>query len=256
MRRPNNVLGKGIVEMKKTLVLIAALSAGPVAAQDWTFDATLYGWIPGLSVSLDTALGEIETESSGSDALEDLDMAFMGTFEARTGRWGLLGDLIYADLSATEDTPFGLAFSDAEVETRLVAFSGYAAYRVHDSPRLAFDVAGGFRTFGLDVDASLKSAGRVRDRDFSAEETWTVPLVGARVTAPFNDRWFGAAFADVGGLSGDSSTWQALATVGYRFDARWSARFGYRYMSIEKEIDGRDLTVGLSGPVIGISARF
>jgi opacity protein-like surface antigen len=242
--------------MKRTLALLAAFAGGPAAAQDWSFEATLYGWIPGLDVSLDTDLGEIESESSGSDALEDLDMAFMGTFEARTGRWGFVGDLLYADLSTSEDTPFGLAYSDAEVGVRVSAFSGYAAYRVHESPDVSFDIAGGFRAFSLDIETSLDSAGRARDRDFSNSETWAVPLVGARLIVPFGDRWFGTAFADVGALADDSSTWQALGTVGYLFDERWSAQLGYRYMNLEKDVDGRDVSVGLSGPIIGVSARF
>ena len=32
--------------------------------------------------------------------------------------------------------------------------------------------------------------------------------------------------ADVGGLSGDNSTWQAFASVGYQFKPRWSAQAG------------------------------
>jgi hypothetical protein len=42
------------------------------------------------------------------------------------------------------------------VTTTLTAFSGYAAYRVYDTPQVAIDVAGGFRWFDLDLDTSLK----------------------------------------------------------------------------------------------------
>lgn len=242
--------------MKNPLALILIMVSGPAASQDWTFQASLYGWIPGISTSLDTPLGNLEAEKSGSEALEDLDFAFMGTFEARYGRWGFIGDLINADLSASEDTPFGLAFSQADMETSVTAFSGYAAYRVYEGQHALVDLAGGFRSFGVSLDASLDGNGRVRDRDFSADETWTVPLVGARVIVPFNDKWFGTAFADVGGLSGDDATWQGFASVGYRFNPRWSAQLGYRYMSIDKEMDGQDVEIDLSGPLIGVTARF
>jgi hypothetical protein len=245
-----------VIEMKKLLASLLVIAASPAAAQDWTFQASLYGWIPGMSTSVDTSLGTVEADKSGSDALQDLDAAFMGTLEARNGRWGLIGDLIYANLSASEDTPFGSLYSDADVDVSLTAFSGYAAYRVHETPRLAFDIAGGFRAFAVNVDTTLNSAGVARDRDFDADESWAVPLVAARVIVPFDDRWFATAFADVGGLSGDNTTWQAFASVGYRFDPRWSMQFGYRYMSVAKEIGGRDVDIDLSGPLIGVSAHF
>ena len=62
--------------------------------------------------------------------------------------------------------------------------------------------------------------------------------------------------ADAGGFSGDDSTWQALASVGYRFNPRWSAQLGYRYMGVEKEIDGFDAEMDLYGPLIGVTAQF
>lgn len=242
--------------MKKLPALVLIAFAGPAAGEDWTFQASLYGWLPGISSSLDTSLGEITADKSTSDAIEDLDFAFMGTFEARYGRWGFIGDLITADLSASKDTPFGLAFSDADMKTSVTAFSGYAAYRVHDGSNALVDLAAGFRSFDVSLDASLDGNGTVSDRDFGADETWSVPLIGARVIVPFGGKWFGSAFADVGGLSGDNSTWQAFASVGYRFNARWSTQLGYRYMSIAKEIDGQDVEIDLSGPLLGVTARF
>ena len=96
----------------KKIALIAGivLTAGPVAAQEWSYDATLYAWVPAMDVSVDTRFGEIESEGSGSDALSALDMAFMGAFQARRGKWGLVGDLLYTDLSNSQDTRFGLVF--------------------------------------------------------------------------------------------------------------------------------------------------
>ena len=242
--------------MKRPLTFMAILLAGPAAAQDtgWSFAGSLYGSIPGMSTSVDVPFGTVDGDVSGGDALSALDMAFMGAFEARRGRWGLLGDLLYANLSADQDTPFG-AFSSAEIETKLTAFSGYALYRVSETPRAAVDLGGGFRAFGLDLDTSLEGDA-AEGRSFSDDADWVVPLATARAIIPFNEKWFATTFADVGGLSGSDMTWQLFASVGYRFNERWSTQLGYRYMDIEKEIDGDDVSLELYGPLAGFTARF
>jgi hypothetical protein len=244
--------------MKTPLTLAILLLAAPAAAQtaDWTFGASLYGWLPGMSVQVDTPSGTVDSELSGSDALSDLDMAFMGTFEARRGKWGLIGDLLYVDLSSSQDTPLGLLFSDAEVDVKTAAFSGYVAYRVYDTPNLAIDVAGGIRAFAVDLDTTLNSAGVLPDFSSSASENWADPLVAARFTVPLSEKWFSTAFFDFGGTGSNDNTWQAFASVGYRFDERWSTQLGYRYLAIEKEIGGADTSIELYGPLLGVTARF
>jgi hypothetical protein len=47
-----------------------------------------------------------------------------------------------------------------------------------------------------------------------------------------------------------------FASVGYRFNPRWSTQVGWRYMEIQKDIGDLDTTLDLSGPLIGVSARF
>jgi opacity protein-like surface antigen len=242
--------------MRTPFVCLAMLLAGPAAAQDaqWSFAASLYAWVPGMDASVGTDLGTVDSSLTGSDALANLDMALMGTFEARRGKLGLLGDLIYADLSSSQDTPFGLLFRRAEVDTKLTAVSGYATYRVYDTDTMSIDLGGGFRAFGLDLDTSLE-AGLLPEQNFDTSESWVDPLVMARFIVPINERWFTTAFADVGGLD-SSSTWQAFASVGYRFDERWSTQLGYRYMQIEKEISGQDASIELYGPLLGFTVRF
>ena len=56
--------------------------------------------------------------------------------------------------------------------------------------------------------------------------------------------------------SGSDSSWQAIGTLGYQFNEKWSAQGGWRYLAIEKEIDGLDVEVDLSGPILGFTYRF
>ena len=242
----------------RTLIFAAALTAGPAAAQTsgWSFALSPYVWLPGLTTSLDVPQGTIDIETSASDAVSELDFAFMAALEARKGRWGLIFDLIYGDLASSADTPLGQLWSRAEIDTRLTAFTTYAGYRALETDRGSIDVLGGARFYSLDIGLTLEPGTR-RGRSRDLEDTWADPVVGLRGRFDFNDRWFTTGLFDYGGFGGGSDeSWQALASVGYQFDPRWSVQGGWRYMAIQKEISGRDVEVDLSGPILGFTVRF
>lgn len=237
----------------------ATLLAAPASAQDapWTFALSPYVWLPGVSTSLDTAFGAIDVDTSAADAVSGLDMAFMGAVEARTGRWGLIFDALYADVTSSTSTPFGVLADRARAETRLGAYTIYAGYRVYETEQGSVDVLAGGRYFSLDVDLTLTQGIRPRSREISASDDWSDAVVGLRGRYDFNDRFFGTALVDGGGFAGGSdSSWQAFASMGYQFDPRWSVQGGWRYLTVEKEIGGRDVEVDLSGPLLGVTLRF
>jgi len=245
--------------MKKSAI-VALCGLMPVSAmaqdQQWEFSGSIYAWVPGLGAAVDTPYGELESDSSGGNVLDNLDMAFMGTFEARRERWSVLLDLLYAKLSTSKDTPFGALFSEADVKAEVTALSGYGLYRTYETDHLIADIGFGLRAFSLDLGTELRATGADGDRSFGGDKSWAVPLVAGRFILPFDEKWFATAVFDYGRTSDDVSTWQGLATLGYRFDDRWSLQAGYRYMDIQHKIGGLDADLELSGPVIGVSARF
>jgi hypothetical protein len=244
--------------MKAACTCLCLMLAGPAAAQTsgWTFAVSPYAWVPGITAAVDTAWGTVEIDKSSSDVLSKLDIAFMGAFEARNGRWGLIADLFYADLSQSQATPFGLLFSQARIETEAKALSAYAAYRIHEDNRTSIDLMAGLRIQSLDIDLSL-SPGLLPDQSFGISETWVDPLIGGRVRFAITDHWFATAFADVGGLDvGSDLTWQVFASLGYQFSERWSVQGGWRHVAIAKEIGGRDVDTDFSGPLLGFTVRF
>ncbi len=101
-------------------LLIAFLSAAPACAQDskWTYDLSMNLWFSDTAVTTDTPRGQVDANLSFSDAIQDLDFAFMGTAEARNGRWGIIGDLLYFNLTADGPTPNGLFFSEVAAGTQ------------------------------------------------------------------------------------------------------------------------------------------
>lgn len=244
--------------------LLAAAAAlvipGSATAQSgWDHTATLYGWFPGVSTTVETPFGDVEGEVGFDEILETLDMAFLGAVEARKGRLSLVGDLQFFDVGVEAEPPAGVRFSEAEVDSQMVLFSAYATYAVVDEPDLRFDIGGGLRYADATIDTHLVGQGTVPDASFGRDGGWTDVLVAARVTRQFNDRWYGTAYADVGGFGiGDSSdlTWQAFAGGGYRINDTWSAVGGYRHLVIEREFDRSAVTVEVSGPFIGFQASF
>jgi opacity protein-like surface antigen len=247
--------------LKRTmLACLAALGAGPALGQGfsgpWAFSATGYLWLPAVKTTVGTDdFGTIDSTLSASDAISDLEFGFMGDLQARRGRWSLIGDIIYTDISTSSSTPKGLLFDKGTLDTKLTVFTGYAAYRVAETPEVAFDLGAGFRLFSVDVDGKLEG-NLAATETFGGSETWAVPLVAARAVFPIADRWTATLVADFGGVSSDETTWQAMATIDYAFAENWSGVLAYRYMDVEKSVDGNDTSIELYGPVLGITYRF
>lgn len=239
---------------------LSALIAVPAMAQDtgWRTTASIYGWFSGLDSTVETQFGDIEADLDFSEVWDNLEFAVFGGFEARNGRLSLIADLVYADLKSTQDTPFGVLFSEAEVRVQTTLVSLYAAYDVANRPDLRVDLGGGLRYNNLDLEIDL-DGNAVPDESSSSSVDWVDPLLAGRVLADLNEKWFVSAFADVGGFGiGDASdlTWQAYGGVGYRINETWALQAGYRYLSIDREFDGNDSTLAISGPILGVQAAF
>ena len=244
--------------MTITRIVCAALITLPASAmadQDWRYEATFYGWLPGVTTTADTPLGEVEAEVAFSDILDNLDFAFLAAFEARQGRWAFVGDLQYFDLGAESSSDIA-GIDSVAIDTQMVLLGGYALYDISDSPGTRIELGGGLRYYDATFDAALSGATPL---SFSEGGTWADAVLSARVTRAFNDDWFGVAYADVGGLGiGDSSdlTWQAYVAAGYRLSDSWSAVAGYRHLWLERDFDGRSITSSVGGPVIGVQTQF
>lgn len=243
--------------LKSTTILAVSLAAGAASAQDagWTYKASLYAWLPAMTTSVETDFGTIEGGQGGSDVLSMLDMAFMGTFSAQNGAWGLVADVLYANLSESKPSPHGLAFDNAIVDLALTAVSGYALYRIPGDSPVQFDAGLGFRSFDIGLDVTAQTSG-LPDQTQNLGQSWIDPLIAVRLMVPFNDDWFLSGFADFGGTSSTDQTYQVYAGVGYNFNAAWSTQLGYRYMSIGQDVNGHAVNIGLSGALLGVTYSF
>lgn len=233
------------------LALLAG-ACSPALAQDsdWDFGATIYLF----TAETDVGIGDLESTLSFSDALDNLDFAFMGAFEARNGEWSFILDYMLTDLSFENDRAGPVVTGvNASLKTQII--NGYAAYRVYNTPDALIDLAAGFRWFDTSSDLSLLNGGTVL-RSASTSENWVDPVIGVRAQFAFSEKWSGTVFADYGGFSSDSETWQVLLTANYAFNDRWVGRFGYRQISVDHDIDGNSFSFDQSGPILGVTYKF
>ncbi len=230
--------------------------AAPVSAQEseWSYEATIYLFMPETDTSIARPRTTLDGTLSFSDALSNLDLAFMAAFAASNGRWSFLADYNYTNLSFGNDTP-GPAFSGLDTSTKTQFLSGYVGYRVYEDPSIQVDLAGGFRWFSTETEFTLKP-GAAAGRTTSVDSDWTDAVLGARARFVISDRWTGTGFVDYGGFTSDSETWQVLVTADYAINDRWLIRGGYRYISFDHEINGNDFKFSQSGPLIGATYRF
>lgn len=194
---------------------LTLLTASPGFSQspNWYYAVSIYLFTAETDVEAGTPFGPVEGNFSFSDALDNLDFAFMGAFEASNGLLSFGADYMLNDLSFENSTP-GPALSGLETDFKTQIFTAYAAYRVYDTSTSQVDLAAGFRWFDAESTFTL-TPGNNPGGSSKIEDDWFDPIVGARARFQLSDRWAGTVFADYGGFSSDSETWQALLADNY-----------------------------------------
>ena len=248
------------------ITLIGCVMLTPVHAQEnWT-EVGMYAFMFGIEG--DATLGNVTSEMdvSISDIFDNLDMGFMGVAEHRRGKWSFIGDVAYLKLSAEKTrsrTSVSSLTLDAEFEQTLAeTFVGYRVFEQNQGKsQFGIDLLGGARynelAFELDTRASL--LGLTSSASRNAEEDWVDGVVAARVQYGHENGWGVSAWADIGDGS-DSSSYQLMGIVSYRFKNNIRVLGGYRLYHLEytSDIGGRrfDVDLDYTGPVIGVSYRF
>jgi hypothetical protein len=248
-----------------TLVVHAAdvgqgvpIKAAPVAIPDyaWTFQFTPYLWAAGLKgdIALGPAVPPVGIDLGFMDMLKHLKMAFMGTFEARYGRLGLIADISYLHAKDQATGPFGFTNASLVDKTSFGTFLG--AYRVVDQKSNWIDVVGGGRLWWrrdeLDITAPIVGA-----ISATKEKAWLDPIIGIRARAYLGPQIYAEVYGDVGGFGvAAKSDWQVMGTLGYQYSPTTSFFGGYRYLAVDYNRNGYVWDVKLAGPIFGASFKF
>jgi len=265
------------------LALAAALVAPAAAAQDWTagdwkFRAQIYGWFPSVSseTTFPAASGGGSTSLDLGNYMDNLRFAFMGSLEARKGKFGLLTDYIYLDFDSETGASRDLSFTGplgavsipadayAGVNTRLRgwAWSLVGTYALVEKPDYEMHALGGVRLLKINTTVDWNFQGNVgtlppfaRSGAYTVKDDVWDAVIGAKGLWRFGGgKWFVPYYVDIGTGQSDL-TWQAMGGVGYSFS--WGEIIGaYRHLDYKFGQDTGMKALTFSGPAIAVGFRW
>ena len=228
--------------------------------EEWQLGAEVYFW--GASIGGSSATGS-DIDISIDNLLDDLDMAIMGAFGARKGKWMLAADVIYLDVSQKDDgqvtLPVGSGVNvSTEVDVKLKGWivTPTVRYNLIDNEKGSLNLLGGARYLWLDAKLKADISGPLQTRQAKVSDSGGVwdGVVGVNGHIDLNEKWYLPYYADVGAGQSDF-TWQAFAGVGYRFK-KLDALLGYRYMDWDFDDNEVFDDLNLSGAFVGVKFWF
>ena len=252
-----------------------SLATPAQAADDWHWNASIYGWVPAIggTTHFPPFGGGPSIDVSSREVLDALKMTFMGTLGARKGPYGVWTDLAYANLGGSKQGTRSFTIGDAQlpasvtgdlsldVKTTLWTLAG--TYEVAATPQYTGEVVGGLRmidmkqTLGWSLTGDISGLGLPGRTGSTAlkQRNWDA-IVGFKGQAFLNAerKWFIPYYVDIG--TGQSRlTYQLNAGVGYRFD--WGSLVAsWRYMDYQMKSGSAIESVNFNGPLIGAAFQW
>lgn len=238
----------------------------------WQFQAIIYGYFPDIGgiTKFPERTGGSSVDIGIDTILENLKFVFMGTLEARKGRWGAFTDVIYMDVggskSNTRDVsvgghplPIGVT-TNVDLDLKGTVWTLAGTYRAVSDPGVIVDVLGGARLLDLKETLSYNFSGDVgpivgpgRSGSSNADASYWDGIVGAKGRVMFGAgrQWFVPYYADVGTGQSDL-TWQVFGGLGYAF--KWgSVVGGWRYLDYKFKSSSNVEDLNFNGPMVGVA---
>ncbi len=247
----------------------------------WQFRAQLYLWLPSIDgeTNFPPSAGGVGASVDLGDYfnLDNLQSTFMGTFEARKGRWGMLTDVLYLDFdenkSGTRDLvlstgpggrieiPIGAA-ADVGLRLRGWEWTLGGTYTAIQTPQHELQVLGGFRYLKVDTTLDWRLSGAIGSLppqstagDLTVNPDYWDAIIGVRGRVSLGQsKWFVPYYVDIG--TGESDlTWQAVAGIGYTF--RWGELLAaYRNVDYNFASGSPIERLTFTGPAVSVAFRW
>ncbi|MGH6999670.1 MAG: hypothetical protein ACREEO_15850, partial [Phenylobacterium sp.] len=187
---------------------VLATAAVPLAAQaqdDWRIAVTPYIWVAFPQGDV-TAIAQRGGGGGGLDEdvkanFDDVGLsgAFTGSVDVGYGRFGVLADLTYYEITADKDIALG-RLPDVEGELEVAGTKGLIVgyWRAYETESSQVDLLGGAHYLGIDTDVSVRAPNR--SATFSAEEDLWDPVIGVRGKTRLSEHFGLIGLATYGGF--------------------------------------------------------
>jgi hypothetical protein len=241
-------------------VIAIVLATSPVIAfadnNEWGFSFTPYLWVTGQKGDVATLppAGPAKLDISFNDVIENLDMSFMGFFEAKKGRFGILAEVFYIGVSADIDVP-GPYFSGADYEQDLWAVSLAGTYQLTQNDQYQIDALFGLRHWDLDNTLDLDAGGLAATK-VSHRERWDDVIIGLKGQTKLNEQWFVSGMVNFAVLGDSDKYWDVFGGVNYQYSDDLSFLVGYRHQEVDYDDGDFLFDIEMSGPVVGLKVAF
>mgnify|MGYP001765151427 CR=1 FL=1 len=267
-----NLTSTRLVRAVTALALAATctLAQAQLKADEWRFAAAVYGYFPSLKseTQFPSGRGGPTIDVSGDTLIDNLKMAFMGSFSAQKGEWGVFTDVFYSSVGNDKR-----GFTDFRIGGQAVAVPAYLSlnvkntiwtlagtYALADTPSHSANVLFGTRMLSVDQALDwqflapsphglIAPAGR---SEVSATNWDAIVGVNGRFRMGESLQWVVPYYLDLG--AGNSKfTWQAMLGLGYDF--KWGeVGVAWRYIDYDFKSGKALQTMSFNGPMVG--ARF
>ena len=228
---------------------MAAWTTAPAcyAEESWQFKLTPYVWATSIEQRTDAGFlpNPIESDTSFSDLLDNLDGALLVAFKAQKERWAVSSDASYLVVSPEGD-------SSIDSETRSLLWDVLGWYQL--SPGL--DLGAGMRMIDVEIDVTPANPGLPSP---DIDKNYVDFVLGARYERALTERWELSVGGDIS-VGGDTDgMWMGQVLLGYRLADDKTVLFGYRRLEVEFENDRsgiRRIETDLDMDGVGVGFRF
>lgn len=229
------------------------------------FSLTPYLWAASITGNVDYSNGKhAHAHLNSNKVLSNLAMGGMLDGEMHYGRFGLMGNAVYAKLSNSSTQSF-LRREEITVDSNSDSWMGIytvaGSYTAYADQKLYLDIIAGARFLNLNakvqLDASIANTTISVDKTLYSSTSATDAIGGIKGRARLGESSFFIPFyLDAGGSSSAAKfTSQQLLGVGYAFkDADILLAYNNLYYSFKS--DQVTSYLNLSGPMIGATLRF
>lgn len=239
----------------------------PTISDEFRFSVTPYLWGAGLTGNLDyNNVQRVHTHIDSGKVLNNLSIGGMLDGEVHYGRWGFMGNAVFAKLSNNSSKSSNLqpsltATVNSTADAWLGVYTLAGTYTAYASQTVYLDALVGARWLNLNakvqLDASVAALGYTGDKTLYSSTHATDAIAGLKGRFRLGESsWYVPFYIDAGGGSSIAKfTSQQALGIGYAFkDADVGLYYNNLYYSLSN--DKVSSYINMTGPALAVTFRF